>query len=142
MVPFPHLGGLHFVPRDARPASQVRKHSALLPFHAWLHLTPPLVTHDGGCRKYDKTERPFFSFINESSEYESNVGELVRQWQKKKNVPIMCVCCTLTKYIIFIRLLKADVCLTCRYMTSPFGSYWPFSSVAVELLWEQCCGQR
>lgn len=62
--------------------------------------------------------------------------------KKKKNVPIMCVCCTLTKYIIFIRLLKADVCLTCRYMTSPFGSYWPFSSVAVELLWEQYCGQR
>lgn len=50
----PHLCGLYFVPWDARPASEVRKNSALLPLQTRLHFTPPLLTHNGGWRERER----------------------------------------------------------------------------------------
>lgn len=43
-----HLGGLDFVACAAAPACEVRENLALLTFHTWLHLTPPLLGYNGG----------------------------------------------------------------------------------------------
>lgn len=43
-----HLCGLHFVACAAAPSCEVWENLALLTFHTWLHLTPPLLGYDGG----------------------------------------------------------------------------------------------
>jgi len=43
-----HLGGFDLVPRRAAPALQIREDFAFLSVEARVHLTPPLLLHDGG----------------------------------------------------------------------------------------------
>lgn len=52
----PYLCSFDLVPRCTAPALQIRENFAFLPVKARLHLTPPLLLHDGGWRKH----RPFY----------------------------------------------------------------------------------
>ena len=51
-----HLGGFYFVPRGTAPSLEVWEDLALLSVQTWVHLTPPLLLHYGGCE--DKKTSP------------------------------------------------------------------------------------
>lgn len=59
--PSQYLGGFDLVSTAAAPPGQVREHRTLLPRQAGLHLTPPLLQDDGGCRAGGRCGSRFWS---------------------------------------------------------------------------------
>ena len=68
-MPSSHLGGFDFVPSTAGPASEVGEHLTLLSIQAGVHLTPPLLQHDGGWRREgERTGEGAFSGLSQGEE--------------------------------------------------------------------------